>query len=72
MAQEAKDYLHRAQAIFELKNMPKLLREVKQKIKLLNQQMRNGGGPLALSAAEIAEESAYDSHGEGVSGIVVG
>lgn len=70
--QEAKEYLLRAQSIFEQRGLPKMLKEVKEKIKLINRQMKSGGPMLvqgALSAneaADIIEESAYDSNGEGI------
>ena len=34
--QEAKEYLLRAQSIFEQRALPKMLKEVKEKIKLIN------------------------------------
>jgi len=46
---EARDYLQKAQVIFEQKGLLKLLKEVKQKLKLLNpdssklNQMMNDG-----------------------------
>ena len=49
-----------------------MLKEVKEKIKLINRQMKSGGPMLvqgALSAneaADIIEESSYDSNGEGI------
>ena len=48
-----------------------MLKEVKEKIKLINRQMKSGGpilgqgGLSANEAADIIEESAYDSNGEG-------
>lgn len=47
-----------------------MLKEVKGKIKLINRQMKSGGpilgqGGIASEAADIIEESAYDSNGEG-------
>ena len=69
--QEAKEYLLRAQSIFEQRGLPKMLKEVKEKIKLINRQMKSGGpilgqgGLSANEAADIIEESAYDSNGEG-------
>mmetsp|Transcript_36183 Transcript_36183/g.47535 ORF Transcript_36183/g.47535 Transcript_36183/m.47535 type:complete len:116 (+) Transcript_36183:147-494(+) len=65
--QEAKDYLQRAQSIFEQRGLQKLLKEVKEKIKLINWQMKQGG-PLVSQGADadnIIEESAYDSNNEG-------
>ena len=68
--QEAKDYLLRAQSIFEQRGLPKMLKEVKEKIKLINRQVKSGG-PInqqqlqATEPADIIEESAYDSNGEG-------
>ena len=68
--QEAKEYLLRAQSIFEQRGLPKMLKEVKEKIKLINRQMKSGGpilgqGGISAEAADIIEESAYDSNGEG-------
>ena len=70
--QEAKEYLLRAQSIFEQRGLPKMLKEVKEKIKLINRQLKSGaGGPIlgqggaSAEADNIIEESAYDSHGEG-------
>ena len=40
--QEAKEYLLRAQSIFEQRGLPKMLKEVKEKIKLINRQMKTG------------------------------
>lgn len=37
MTQEAKEYLLKAQSIFEQRGLQKLLREVKNKLKLINQ-----------------------------------
>ena len=49
-----------------------MLKEVKEKIKLINRQMKQGGpltqfGQAAVTteAADIIEESNYDSNGEG-------
>lgn len=49
-----------------------MLKEVKEKIKLINKQMKMGGpisilghGGVSAEAADIIEESAYDSNGEG-------
>ena len=60
--QEAKEYLLRAQSIFEQRGLPKMLKEVKEKIKLINRQVKSGGpilGQLAANAeaADIIEES---------------
>lgn len=68
--QEAKEYLLRAQSIFEQRGLPKMLKEVKEKIKLINRQIKSGAPMLghagiASEAADIIEESAYDSNGEG-------
>lgn len=41
--QEAKEYLLRAQSIFEQRGLPKMLKEVKEKIKLINRQVKSGG-----------------------------
>lgn len=60
-ANEAKDYLQRALAIFELKGNLKSQKEVKQKLKLLSQSSKNAA---VLAATEIAEGSEYDSNGE--------
>ena len=71
--QEAKEYLLRAQSIFEQRGLPKMLKEVKEKIKLINKQLKGGhAGPISImgqggvqaEAADIIEESAYDSNGE--------
>lgn len=65
--QEAKEYLQRAQSIFEQRGLQKLLKEVKEKIKLINWQLKQGG-PFVSQGAEadnIIEESAYDSNNEG-------
>lgn len=58
---EAKEYLQRALAIFELKGNLKLQKEVKSKLKLLSQSSKNAA---VLAANEIAEGSEYDSNGE--------
>lgn len=54
---EARDYLLKAQAIFEQKGLLKLLKEVKQKLKLLNpakfNQMLNEHGGSGLNAAQM-------------------
>ena len=68
--QEAKEYLLKAQSIFEQRGLPKMLKEVKEKIKLINRQMKSGGPILGVGGAtaeadNIIEESAYDSNGEG-------
>ena len=47
-----------------------MLKEVKEKIKLINRQMKSGGPILGVGGAtaeadNIIEESAYDSNGEG-------
>ena len=64
--QEAKEYLQRAQSIFEQRGLQKLLKEVKEKIKLINWQMKQGGPFVAAGEADnIIEESAYDSNNEG-------
>ena len=64
--QEAKDYLQRAQSIFEQRGLQKLLKEVKEKIKLINWQIKQGGPLVSGTEAEnIIEESAYDSNNEG-------
>ena len=72
--QEAKEYLLRAQSIFEQRGLPKMLKEVKEKIKLINRQVKSGvpmmgHGAATAEAADIIEESAYDSNGEGGSGM---
>ena len=64
----------RAQSIFEQRGLTKMLKEVKEKIKLINRQMKQGGPILGLmqanaEAADIIEESAYDSNGEGANGM---
>lgn len=41
--QEAKEYLLKAQSIFEQRGLPKMLKEVKEKIKLINRQVKMGG-----------------------------
>ena len=43
-----------------------MLKEVKNKLKLLNQTNRQNAANIV--AAEIAEGSEYDSHGEGTAG----
>ncbi len=58
---EARDYLQRALAIFELKGNVKVQKEVKSKLKLLTQQGRQAA---ALVATEFADGSDYDSNGE--------
>jgi len=63
MAQEAKEYLLKAQSIFEQRGLTKMLKEVKNKLKLLNQNNRANAANLV--AAEIIEGSEYDSQGEG-------
>ena len=72
--QEAKEYLLRAQSIFEQRGLPKMLKEVKEKIKLINRQVKSGvpmmgHGAATAEAADIIEERAYDSNGEGGSGM---
>lgn len=67
--QEAKEYLLRAQSIFEQKGLQKMLKEVKEKVKLINRQMKSGGpilgqGGATAEADNIIEESAYDSNNE--------
>ena len=65
--QEAKDYLMRAQSIFEQRGLAKMLKEVREKVKLINRQMKSGGPLLTNDEAEvdnIIEESAYDSNNE--------
>ncbi len=67
---EAKEYLLRAQSIFEQRGLQKMLKEVKEKVKLINRQMKSGGpilgqGGASAEADNIIEESAYDSNGEG-------
>ena len=63
MPQEAKEYLLKAQSIFEQRGLQKMLREVKNKLKLLNQSNKQNAANIA--AAEIAEDNEYDSQGEG-------
>ena len=56
--QEARDYLLKAQAIFEQKGQLKLFKEVKQKLKLLTpgklNQMMNEGGMNAAQMLGVA------------------
>jgi hypothetical protein len=56
---EARDYLQRALAIFELKGNVKVQKEVKAKLKLLSQSSRP-----ANIAMDFHEGSDYDSNGE--------
>lgn len=58
---EARDYLQRALAIFELKGNIKVQKEVKAKLKLLSQSSRQAA---ALVATEFVDGSDYDSNGE--------
>ena len=48
-----------------------MLKEVKEKIKLINRQMKSGGpilgvGGVSAEADNIIEESGYDSNGDGL------
>lgn len=68
--QEAKENFQKAIPIFEAKGMAKMVKECKQKIKMVNQRSKQGvlgstENDQMMAAAEIVDESAYDSQGDG-------
>ena len=66
---EAKEYLHKAIQVYESKGMSKIVKEIRQKIKLLNSNQTRQGGVSdrdMMQAPIMADESAYDSQGDGV------
>ena len=59
--QEAREYLMRAYSIFESKGMVKLLKEVRMKLKMINQRGEITGEMAAKEAVDSGDDSGHDS-----------